>query len=160
RAPGVHILATSREPLRAGGERVQRLAPLELPPRSATLTAAEALKYPAIQLFVERATASSDEFRLTDANAPTIAEICRRLDGMALAIELAAGSTDVFGIAELAAQLGDRFHLLTRGRRTALPRHQTLSATLDWSYELLPEVERMILRRLAVFAGRFTLAAA
>jgi predicted ATPase len=146
--------------LRAGGERVQRLAPLELPPASVPPTAAEMLKYAAIQLFVERATASSDEFRLTDANAAIAAEICRRLDGIALAIEIAAGSIDVFGIAGLAAQLDDRFRLLTRGRRTALPRHQTLRAAFDWSFELLADAERTVLRRIAVFTGRFTLAAA
>ena len=160
RAAGVHILATSREPLRAAGERVQRLAPLELPPVAAASVAAEMIKYPAIQLFVERATASSDEFRLTDANASIVAEICRRLDGIALAIEIAAGSIDVFGIAGLAAQLDGRFRLLTRGRRTALPRHQTLRATFDWSFELLSDGERTVLRRIAVFTGRFTLAAA
>jgi len=160
RAPGVHILATSREPLRAEGERVQRLTPLETPPSSSNLRAAEALKFSAIQLFVERATASSDEFKLTDANAPIVAEICRRLDGIALAIELAAGSIDVFGIGGLAERLDDRIRLLTRGRRTALPRHQTLAAALDWSHELLPDVERKILRRVAIFTGRFALESA
>jgi predicted ATPase/DNA-binding winged helix-turn-helix (wHTH) protein len=160
RAPGVHVLATSREPLRAEGERVQRLLPLEVPPSPSKLTADEAIDFSAVQLFVERATASSDEFRLTDDNAVVIADICRRLDGIALAIELAAGRVDVLGVQGLAARLDDRFKLLTRGRRTALPRHQTLGATLDWSYELLPEAERVTLRRLAVFAGRFTLEAA
>ncbi len=92
------------------------------------------LAFPAIQLFVERAAAVLDGFELTDANAPIIADICRRLDGIALAIELAAGRIDAFGLRELAARLDDRFRLLTRGRRTALPRHQTLSTTLDWSY--------------------------
>jgi predicted ATPase/DNA-binding winged helix-turn-helix (wHTH) protein len=155
-APGVHILATSREPLRAEGERVQRLAPLGLPPESVRLTAAAALTFPAVQLFVERAAASLDGFELDDADAPAVADICRRLDGIALAIELAAGRVDAFGVRDLAARLNDRFRLLTRGRRTALPRHQTLSATLDWSYEFLPESERVTLRRLAVFAGSFT----
>jgi predicted ATPase len=159
-APGVHILATSREPLRAGGERVQRLAPLGLPPDSATLTASTALTFPAVQLFVERAGASLDGFELSDADAPIVANICRSLDGIALAIELAAGRVDAFGIRDLAAHLNDRLRLVTRGRRTALPRHQTLSATLDWSYEFLPEPERALLRRLAVFAGSFTLEAA
>jgi predicted ATPase/DNA-binding winged helix-turn-helix (wHTH) protein len=160
RASGVHILATSREPLRAEGERVQRLLPLGVPASSSRLTAADALEFPAIQLFVERATANAEEFKLNDADAPIVADICRRLDGMALAIELAAGCVDAFGIAGVAARLNDRFRLLTRGRRTALPRHQTLGATLDWSYQLLPESERVVLRRLAVFAGRFTLEAA
>src|SRR5262249_1535707 len=123
-------------------------------------TAADAMAFSAIQLFVERATASSDGFQLTDDNASVVAKICRRLDGIALAIELAAGRIDVFGLQGLAARLDDRFRVLTRGRRTALPRHQTLAATLDWSYELLPEPERVVLRRLSVFAGRFALDAA
>jgi predicted ATPase/DNA-binding winged helix-turn-helix (wHTH) protein len=160
RAPGVHILTTSRESLRAEGERVQRLLPLEVPPASTKITADEAMSFSAIQLFVERATANTDGFRLTDADSPIVAEICRRLDGIALAIELAAGRIDVLGLQGLAAHLDDRFRLLTRGRRTALPRHQTLSATLDWSYELLSPLERTVLRRLAVFAGAFTLPAA
>jgi predicted ATPase/DNA-binding winged helix-turn-helix (wHTH) protein len=159
-AHGVHILATSREPLWAEGERVHRLPPLDPPAASPRFTASEAMTYSAIQLFVERATASSDEFRLTDANASMVADICRRLDGIPLAIELAAGRIDALGVQGLASRLDDRFRLLTRGRRTALPRHQTLGATLDWSYELLPEPERVILRRLAIFAGRFTLEAA
>jgi predicted ATPase/DNA-binding winged helix-turn-helix (wHTH) protein len=158
-APGVHILATSREPLRAAGERLYRLLPLGVPPSSVGLKAEEAQAFPAIQLFVERAAAVLDGFELTDANAPIVADICRRLDGIALAIELAAGRIDAFGLRELAARLDDRFRLLTRGRRTALPRHQTLSTTLDWSYQLLPESERTVLHRLAVFAGRFTLEA-
>ena len=144
-APGVHILATSREPLRAAGERLYRLLPLGVPPSSVRLKAEEALAFPAIQLFVERAAAVLDGFELTDANAPIIADICRRLDGIALAIELAAGRIDAFGLRELAARLDDRFRLLTRGRRTALPRHETLSTTLDWSYQLLPESERTVL---------------
>jgi predicted ATPase/DNA-binding winged helix-turn-helix (wHTH) protein len=159
-APGVHILATSREAMRADGERVLRLTPLGVPDESADLTAAEAMMFPAIQLFVERATESLDTFELTDADAAVVADICRRLDGMALAIELAAGRVDAFGLRQLASLLDNRFKLLTRGRRTALPRHQTLSATLDWSYEVLAETERAILRRLSVFSGGFTLDAA
>src|SRR5579859_717143 len=159
-APRVHILATSREPLRAEDERVQRLLPLEIAPASAGLTAAEALTFPAIQLFVERAAATADGYELTDADAPVVAQICRRLDGIALAIELAAGRTDAFGVRGVAARLDNLFTLLTRGRRTALPRHQTLSATFDWSYVLLSETERVVLRRLGVFAGRFTMGAA
>src|SRR5262249_34527562 len=159
-APGVHLLATSREAMRAEGERVQRLGPLGVPAATADLTAAEALAYPAVQLFVERASESLDTFELTDANAAVVADVCRRLDGIALAIELAAGRVNAFGVPGLAALLNDRFRLLAGGRRTALPRHQTLSATLDWSYEHLPETERVVLRRLAVCAGGFTLAAA
>jgi predicted ATPase/DNA-binding winged helix-turn-helix (wHTH) protein len=159
-APNVHILATSREPMRAEGEHVHRLPSLGIPPPSAGITAATALDFPAIQLFVERAVASMDRFEFDDANAPLVADICRRLDGIALAIELAAGRVETFGVAGVAAGLDDRFHLLTHGKRTALPRHQTLLATLDWSYALLPERERVLLCHLAVFAGDFTLAAA
>ena len=155
-APGVQVLATSREPLRIEGEHVHRLSPLASPPALARLTAAEALGFPAVQLFVERAAATLDEFELTDADAPIVADICGRLDGIALAIELAAARVDTFGVRGVAAHLDDRFQLLTRGRRTALPRHRTLRATLDWSYELLPEPERVVLRRLAIFAGGFT----
>ncbi len=155
-APDVHILATSREPLRAEGELVHPLPPLDIPPSSAGLTAAEALTFPAVQLFVERATASLDGFELSDADASVVADICRRLDGIALAIELAAGRVETFGVRGVAKQLSDRFRLLTRGARTALPRHRTLSATLGWSYDFLPDIERLVLRRLAIFAGGFT----
>jgi predicted ATPase/DNA-binding winged helix-turn-helix (wHTH) protein len=154
-APGVHVIATSREPLRARGEWVLRLAPLELPPVGSVLTAAEALGFSAIQLFAERAMASLSTFELTDADAPIVADICRRLDGLPLAMELAAARVDLFGIRGLAAHLDDRLGLLTRGRRTAAPRHQTLRAMLDWSYEILSPVEQTALRRLAVFAGPF-----
>jgi predicted ATPase/DNA-binding winged helix-turn-helix (wHTH) protein len=154
-APSVHVIATSRESLRAKGEWVLRLAPLELPPPAAALTAAEALGFPAIQLFAERAMASLHTFELTDADVPTVTNICRRLDGLPLAIELAAARVDLFGIRGLATRLDDRLRLLIRGRRTAVPRHQTLRATLDWSYEILARVEQIALRRLAVFAGAF-----
>lgn len=159
-APHVHTLATSREPLRADGERVLRLPPLGLPSASPGLAAADALGFPAVQLFVERAAATLDTFELSDAEAPLVGEICLRLDGNPLAIELAAGRIDAFGVRGLAERLDDRFRLLVRGRRTALPRHKTLAATLDWSYELLPEAERVMLRRLAIFTGAFDLAAA
>jgi predicted ATPase/DNA-binding winged helix-turn-helix (wHTH) protein len=159
-APGVHILTTSRERLRAENERVQRLSSLETAPPSAALTAAAALAYPAVQLFVERASATADGYELTDADAPIVAQICRRLDGIALAIELAAGRVGAFGVHGVAARLDSRFQLLTHGRRTALARHQTLRAALDWSYELLSEAERVVMRRLGVFAGRFIMEAA
>jgi predicted ATPase/DNA-binding winged helix-turn-helix (wHTH) protein/AraC-like DNA-binding protein len=158
-APGVHIFATSREPLFVSGERVKRLSPLPFP-LSTNPTAAEAMTSPAVQLFVERAAASIDGFELRSSDAPIVVEICRRLDGIPLAIELAAGSVDVFGVRGLASGLDDRFRLLTRGRRTALPRHRTLAAVLDWSYGLLAEPERAILRHLSVFAGDFTLESA
>jgi predicted ATPase/DNA-binding winged helix-turn-helix (wHTH) protein len=160
RAAGVHILATSREPLRSKGEWVHRLRPLDIPPASATLTAADALAYAAIELFAERAMASLDSFELNDADAPIVADLCRRLDGIPLAIELVAARVDLFGIRELATRLEDCLQLLTKGRRTAAPRHQTLRATLDWSYRLLSEPEQVILRRLAVFPGAFDLASA
>jgi predicted ATPase/DNA-binding winged helix-turn-helix (wHTH) protein len=159
-ARATHIVATSREPLRARGECVHHLSPLESPPDSPGLTAAEALAFPAVELFVERAAATLDEYELRDADAPVVAAICRKLDGMALAIELAATRIDAFSVRDLLAHLDDRFRLLTQGKRTALPRHQTLAAALDWSYELLSEVERVILRRLSVFAGAFTLESA
>jgi predicted ATPase/DNA-binding winged helix-turn-helix (wHTH) protein len=151
------ILATSREAMGVPGERVLRLAPLALPESSERLTAADAMTYPAVQLFVERAAMSLGEFSLTDAQAPAIAAICRHLDGIALAIEIAAGQVGAFGIAGLARVLDDRFRLAMQGRRTALPRHRTMSTTLDWSYQLLPESERAVLRRLAVFTGFFTI---
>jgi predicted ATPase/DNA-binding winged helix-turn-helix (wHTH) protein len=159
-APGVHILTTSREPLRAEGEWVHRLQSLEIPPSSVTPTAAEALAYPAIELFTERAMASLDSFELKDADAPIVADICRRLDGIPLAIELAAAWVDLFGIRELATRLEDCLQLPTKSRRTAVPRHQTLRATLDWSYGLSSGTEQVILRRIAVFPGGFDLASA
>ncbi|UZF95490.1 ATP-binding protein [Bosea sp. NBC_00550] len=159
KAPELHILATSREALRAEGESVYRLAPLEMPAASAGLTAADALTFPAVQLFVDRATSLGSGFELDDNEAPVVADICRQLDGIALAIELAAGRVEAFGTRGIAELLDDRFRLLTGGRRTALPRHQTLAATLDWSYEALSAPEQAVLRRLAVFAGEFTLEA-
>src|ERR1700736_2712997 len=125
-AARVSVLATSREPLRAEGEWLHRLSSLELPPRSDNLTPEGALQYSAVQLFNERAIATMDEFALRDDDVAPVLEICRRLDGVPLALELAAARVDVFGVKGLAAQLDDRFTVLTSGRRTALPRHQTL----------------------------------
>jgi predicted ATPase/DNA-binding winged helix-turn-helix (wHTH) protein len=159
-APQVAILATSREPLRAEGEWLLRLPSLEVPPEGSNLTAAEALSFPAVELFSERATAALGDIGLGDADVPAVLEICRHLDGVPLAIELAAAQVDVFGVRGLAARLDDRLAVLTRGRRTALPRQQTLRATIDWSYELLPESEQHLLCRLAVFPAGFTLEAA
>ena len=158
--PEIRILATSREPLRAVGEWRHRLAPLSFPSEAADLDANSALQFPAIQLFHERASASVDEFVLDEGDIPALAEICRRLDGVPLALELAAAHVGVLGIRGLAERLDDRFALLIQGRRTALPRHQTLRATLDWSYKLLPDAEQVVLRRLAVFRGEFTMGAA
>ena len=155
-----HILATGREALRAEGEFVHRLAPLLFPTEGQNVKAAEALRFPAVQLFVERAAASLGSFELADAEASLVTDICRRLDGIRLAIEIAASRVDTFGVAGLAAGLNDRFQLLMQGRRTALPRHRTLSATLDWSYSQLSEVERLVLHRLATFVGAFTMEAA
>ena len=159
-APHVHILVTSREALRAEGEQVHHLAPLECPPYTESLTAIQALGFPAVQLFVKQVAHSGHAFELTDADAPIVAEICRRLDGIALALELAASRVGVHGVQGTASLLDKQFRLLWRGRRTALPRHQTLSATLDWSYNLLSPTERLVLRRLAVFVGSFSLEAA
>lgn len=159
-APQTHILATSREALRVDGEHVRPLTPLESPPDDPRLTAARVLDFSAAQLFVERVAESGYPFELNDHDAPAVAEICRRVDGIALAIELTAGRVNAYGIGETAARLNDRLRLLWEGRRTAIPRHQTLGATLDWSYDLLLDVERMVLRRLAVFVGIFTLEAA
>lgn len=132
-APEVSILATSRESLRAEGEQVHRLFPLDCPPERATITAPDVLAYPAAQLFVERIAASLGGFELGDAEAPVVAEICRKLDGIALAIELAAGRVNAYGIQGIATLLNSRFSLLWQGRRTAVPRHQTLSAALGWA---------------------------
>ncbi|WP_020654497.1 ATP-binding protein [Massilia niastensis] len=159
-APGVQVLATSREPLRAAGEHVYRLGPLAYPPADAALTALQALEFPAVHLFVLRASECLDGYRLSDADAPAVAEICRRLEGMPLAIELAAMRMDALGAHALAARLDDRFQLLKRGSRRSVARHRTLEAALDWSYEVLPESERALLRGLSVFAGAFTLDAA
>jgi predicted ATPase/DNA-binding winged helix-turn-helix (wHTH) protein len=159
-APGVHMLATSREPLRAEGERVRRLPTLAIAPPSAEINAHEAVAFPAIELFVERAAANLDSFQLSDADAPIVTRICRKLDGIPLAIELVAGRVDTFGIAGLAALLDDRFSLVTTGRRTAIPRHRTMNAALEWSYRWLPEAEQVVLRQLAILVGRFSLEAA
>jgi predicted ATPase/DNA-binding winged helix-turn-helix (wHTH) protein len=159
-APGVRILATSRQPLRVEGEHVHRLSGLESPPPSALLTAAEALAFAAVQLFVERAAASLGEFGLDDADAPLVAEICRKLDGVPLAIEFAASRIDALGVRGIAARLEEGLSALTGGRRAGLPRQHTMRATLDWSYGLLSEREQAALRRLSIFAGSFTLRAA
>jgi predicted ATPase len=159
-APHVHILATSREALRVDGEFTCLLPPLECPPPDPGLRADEAQTFPAIQLFMACVAASGSGFELTDENAVVVASICSRLDGIALAIEFAAGRVGAYGIEDIASLLDDRFGLDWRGRRTAAPRQQTLHATLDWSHDLLSESEQIVLRRLAVFIGTFTLDAA
>jgi predicted ATPase/DNA-binding winged helix-turn-helix (wHTH) protein len=155
-APDVHVLATSREPLRATGEWVIRLASLELPPASSQLTALEANEFAAVRLFTQRAAASLASFTLTDDDVQHVIEICWRLDGIPLALELAAGRVGLLGLHGLSTALEDRFAVLTKGRRTALPRQQTLRAAIDWSYELLAEDQKAVLRRLSVFAGAFS----
>jgi predicted ATPase/DNA-binding winged helix-turn-helix (wHTH) protein len=159
-APTITILATSRESLRVDGERVYRLFPLACPSETQGLTAEEALKFPAVQLFVDRTRAGQAGFAVSDEEAPFVSEICRKLDGIPLALELAAGRVPSYGIKQTASLLDGRFRLLWQGRRTAPPRHQTLSAALDWSYDLLSFSERQVLRRVSVFAGLFTLDAA
>ena len=159
-APEVQILATSREPLRGEGERVYRLPPLPAPPASTHVSAKQAMSFPAVELFAERAANTLGEFELTDRDAPLVAEICRKLDGLPLAIELAAARLDTLGLQGVAGCLGDCFDLLTQGRRTDPPRQQSLRASLDWSHALLSGREEMVFRRLAVFTGSFTLRAA
>jgi predicted ATPase/DNA-binding winged helix-turn-helix (wHTH) protein len=156
-ARGVHILATSREPLQLAAETVHRLAPLGIPPTTGALKPEQAFAYPAVQLFMERARANSDVFDVTESEVPVVVDICRRLDGIPLAIELAAATVDFFDVRDLRERLDNRFSLLTMGRRAVLPRHRTLRATLDWSYEILSAGEQEALRALSVFSGPFTL---
>ncbi len=153
------ILATSREPLRCHGEFLHTLGTLPVPPADAGLTAASARMYAGVQLFLERAGAMDDRFRLTDANAPLVSQICRQLDGLPLALELGAGTASVLGIENLASGLDDRLSVLGHGPRTT-PRHRTLRAMLDWSYDLLSAEERSLLNQLGIFRGSFDLNAA
>jgi predicted ATPase/DNA-binding winged helix-turn-helix (wHTH) protein len=157
--PAARVIATSREPLRTEGEWVYPVQPLAVPAEGSP-DGEDPLRYGAVRLFVKRARAAAPSFSPDARGMASMAGICRRLDGIPLAIELAAARAATLGIEGLAAGLDDCFRLLTGGRRTALARHQTLRATLDWSYELLTEPERVVLRRLAVFAGGFTLQAA
>jgi predicted ATPase/DNA-binding winged helix-turn-helix (wHTH) protein len=157
-SPVVCVMATSREPLRAEGECVYQVPPLGVPSGDDE-SDEDILRHGAVRLFIARARAAEPHFSTEGRTAP-IAAICRRLDGIPLAIELAAARAAALGVEGLAARLDDAFKLLTGGHRTALPRQQTLRATLDWSHDLLPEPERVVLRRLAVFAGAFTLESA
>jgi predicted ATPase/DNA-binding winged helix-turn-helix (wHTH) protein len=159
-APGVHILATSREALRVEGEHACWLPALASPLPESSMKAVDVLQFPAVQLFMERAAASGHRIALNDESAPIVAGICGRLEGIALAIELAAGRTGTHGISATTDLLNKDLGLDWHGRRTALPRHQTLRALLDWSYGLLPEAEQLALRRLSVLVGGFTLEAA
>ncbi len=160
RVPTLRLLATSREALRVEGEHVYELSALPYPPEDGCVSTHDALQYPAVQLLVDRVRAVRGDFELGDADAPIAAGICRRLDGIPLAIELAAGRVDIFGLGKTASLLDDRLNLSWEGRRTALPRHQTLNATLEWSYDLLDEAEKRVLSRLSVFAGGFSFEAA
>jgi predicted ATPase/DNA-binding winged helix-turn-helix (wHTH) protein len=160
RVPTLHLLATSREALRVEGENVHELAALGCPPDDQAISASRALEYPAVQLLVDRVRAVRGQFDLADADAPIAAGICRRLDGIALAIELAACRVDIYGFGKTASLLDDHLNLTWAGRRTAAARHQTLNATLEWSYGLLDEGERLVLSRLGVFSGGFTFEAA
>jgi predicted ATPase len=156
--PGVRVLATSREALAVPGEQVWPLRSLELPDPAGGAQAAAASG--SVRLFCERAAGARPGFALSEANVAAVVEVCRRLDGMPLALELAAARVAAMTPAEIAGLLDERFRLLTGGRRTAVERHQTLRAAVDWSYGLLSETERMVFDRLAVFSGGFTLAAA
>ena len=160
--PLVRIFATSREPLRAAGEYTYRLPSLRVPTAEASrkLSATHASEYGAMVLFADRARAVDRHFSLTDENASTIADICRHLDGIPLAIELAAARVNSLSVRALAARLDDRLRILTGGERTALPRQQTMRATIDWSYDLLSPPEQRLFERLSVFAGGCTLATA
>jgi predicted ATPase len=157
--PGVRILATSREGLGTDGEVLSRVSPLAMP-HPAVTAPQQITAYDAIRLFVDRARDAHPAFELTDLNAGAVVEICRHLDGIPLAIELAAARLAVLSVRQIADRLDDRFRVLTGGRRTALPRQQTLRASVDWSYDLLNETERTLLNRSAVFAEGFTLDAA
>jgi non-specific serine/threonine protein kinase len=158
--PGLHIVATSREPLGVSGEITWLVPPLSAPNHLDTLSIKELSNYEAVMLFVERATAVLSSFALTDQNAPAVMEVCRKLDGMPLAIELAAARVRVLSVAQISERLERCFRLLRTDNRTALPRQRTLRATIDWSYGLLSEEEQALFRRLSVFSGGFTLGAA
>ncbi|MGZ3496907.1 MAG: ATP-binding protein [Vulcanimicrobiaceae bacterium] len=155
--PEVRILATSRERLNISGEATYRMPALGVPPNAQMLFAEGSSRYGAVQLFVDRAILSNNRFTLTEENAPYVAEICRRLDGVPLAIELAAARLNVLSPQLLARKLDERFSVLTGGDRSALPRRQTMRALIDWSYDLLSNRERTLFRELSIFGGGFTL---
>lgn len=158
--PNVRIIVASRQALGIDGEMVHRVASLAVPEKLDNLTVRDALEYEAIALFVERASAAVEDFKLTDANAKTVANICRRLDGIALALELAAPRLKALTVDQLLDKLNERFRLLTGGKRTSLQRQQTMKALIDWSYDLLSDTEKTLLRRVAIFGGGWTLEAA
>ena len=156
RCPSTTIIATSREALRIDGEHVYRVPALGVPPEP-RLAPDAVFEHTAVELFMTRAKALGSNFEHDEENLGAVAAICRRLDGIPLAIEFAAARAVMLGPPNIAALLDDRFKFLTTGRRTALPRQQTLRATLDWSYDLLPEPEARVLRQLGIFAGDFLL---
>jgi predicted ATPase/transcriptional regulator with XRE-family HTH domain len=158
--PDLRILVISREPLGIAGETTYRVPSLETPDPEHLLPLASLVHYEAVRLFADRGAAVLPGFAVTEASGPAVAEICARLDGIPLAIELAAARIRALPLEQLRSRLDDRFRVLTGGSRLALPRHRTLRATIDWSYGLLTEAERDLLRRLAVFAGGWTLEAA
>ena len=159
-APELRVIATSREALGIPGETLHGVPTLALPPTDPPPSAAQLLEYESARLFVERGRQVRPDFAVTNAEAPIVADLCRRLDGIPLAIELAAARLRVIGVSEIRARLDDRFRLLTGGSRTALPRHQTLRATIQWSYDQLTDDEKRFLRALAAFTGGWTLATA
>jgi len=154
------ILASSREPLTIGGELAWRVSPLPAPDPKAQTSVVQLTQFAAVRLFIERARFANASFQVTNDNAPSVSQICWCLDGVPLAIELAASRVKAMRVEQIAERLGDRFRLLTGGSRTALPHQQTLRSTIDWSHSLLPQVERVLLRRLSVFSGGWTLEAA
>jgi predicted ATPase len=158
--PGLKLLTTSRQSLGVNGEAIWPVPPMSIPNAIGSSPAEELIRFEAARLFIERASAVRPRFALTEQNAPVVAQVCRRLDGIPLAIELAAARLKALSVEEIAARLGDCFRLLTVGGRTEVPRHQTLRAAVDWSHDLLTEPERALMRRLSVFAGDFTLEAA
>jgi len=153
----IHVLTTSRESLNVEGEHCYRVPPLDCPPDGSEQTANAVLRYSSVQLFVRRVAARVGSVVLTDEEAPFVAEICRKLDGIPLAIELAAGQVAALGIKNTLARLMSRPELLRLSHRTAVPRHRTLKATLDWSYDLLSDAERIVFRRIAPFSGHFAI---
>lgn len=158
--PDLRIIATSREALNCSGEQTYRLPSLSIPDTSVINTPEKLAQYESARLFIERALWVNPNFRVTERNAAALAEICRHLDGIPLAIELAAARIKVLSVEKIQERLYDRFNLLSRGRRTALPRQQTLRALIDWSYDLLSEEEKILWKRLSVFSGGWTLEAA
>ncbi len=158
-APGLKVLASSRDPLQIAGETAYHVPTLSAPGPNTKVTLAELAQHEAVRLFIDRATAAQPAFRVTDKNAAAVADICHRLDGIPLAIELAAARTRALSVEVISARLNDRFRLLVTGDKTVLPRQRTLRALIDWSYDLLPPPERLLFQRLSVFAGGWTLEA-